>query len=126
LKPIYFNTLVDFNKSLVKNASVLVLIISDKFLYDRKSTTNQFNAGAAWQNIALQAYDMRLVIHGISGFDYNKIRINLNVPENYNIIASFVIGKPASKEKLSKELQEKEIISNRKELSEIIVEGKFK
>lgn len=113
---LFFEPLIDFNKSWVINGSVLVVITSDQFLFDRKSETNQFDAGASWQNMALQAYDMGLVIHGMSGFDYNKIRSNLDIPESYDVLAMFVVGKPASKDVLPKDLQEKEVISDRKDL----------
>jgi len=123
---IFYNTFVEFNKSWINNASVLVLIVSNKILFDKDSPTNQFDAGAAWENMALQAYSMKLVIHGMSGFDYDKARTDLEVPNTYDVLAMFAIGKPAPKKTLSKELKKKEIKSDRKPLSEIIVEGKFK
>jgi hypothetical protein len=48
--------MVDFNKSWKKNAAVLVIIISRKnFEHDEESSvTHQFDAGAAWENLALQ------------------------------------------------------------------------
>ena len=51
-----FSLMVDFNKSWAKNAAVLVVVISRKnFEHDGKpSVTHQFDAGAAWENLALQ------------------------------------------------------------------------
>jgi len=123
---LFFDTLVDFNKEWAKNSSVLVLIISDKFIFDRESNVNKFDAGAAWENMALQASSMGLVVHGMSGFDYNKIRNNLNIPEDYDIVIIFAIGKKGSINNLSKEFQEREKISKRKDLSEIVIKGKYK
>jgi nitroreductase len=54
-----FDLLVDANKRWVKNAAVLILAISKKeFEYDGRaiaSVTHQFDTGAAWENLALEA-----------------------------------------------------------------------
>jgi len=123
---LFFNHLVDFNKSWVKNASALVILISNKAPGGYASPTNQFDAGAAWENLALEASNQKLVAHGMIGFDFAKVRETLNIPEDYDILAMIAIGKPGKKSELTKELRQKEIISDRKKLSEIIVEGKFK
>ena len=122
-----FNLLVDFNKSWVKNGSVLVVIISRKnFEHNEKpSITHQFDAGAAWENLALQATYQGLVVHGMEGFDYERARRDLKIPENYDVMAMAVIGKQAARETLPQELQEREVLSDRKPLDKIIMEGYF-
>lgn len=122
-----FNLLIEFNQMWAKNAATLVVIISRKrFEYnDKPSITHSFDTGAAWQNLALQGSINNLVIHGMSGFDYEKAREILKIPDNYEVEAMFAVGKPGNKEDLPKELQEKEIISDRKKISEIAFEGKF-
>jgi nitroreductase len=122
-----FNLLVDFNKSWVKNASALVLIISRKtFEYNKKpSPTHSFDTGAAWQNIALQGSLKDLVIHGMSGFDYEKAKKQFKISDEYSVEAMFSVGIKANKETLPKELQDKELISDRKPISEIAFEGEF-
>ena len=54
---VFFNLLVEGNKIWAKNAAVLVVIISRKnFEHNGKpSITHQFDAGAAWENLALEA-----------------------------------------------------------------------
>jgi len=123
---LFFEPLVDFNKLWVVNASALILIVSDKYLNGKLSNTNQFDAGAAAQNIALQASYMGLVCHAMSGFDFKKVRQNLNIPDTYDILAMLAIGKTSNKDILDPELKDKEVISQRKELSDISKEGKFK
>lgn len=61
----------------------------------------------------------------MQGFDYEKARRELNVPDDYEVMAMVAIGKRASREKLSPELQKNEAPNDRKPLSEIIMEGKF-
>jgi len=122
-----FSLLADGNKSWCANASVLVVIVSKKtFDYNGKpSITHQFDAGAAWENLALQAATQGLVTHAMQGFDYEQAKRELNVPDDYEVMAMVAIGKRASREKLSPELQKKETPNDRKPLSEIIMEGKF-
>jgi nitroreductase len=123
-----FNLMVDFNKSWAKNAAVLLVIISRKnFEQDEKpSVTHQFDAGAAWENLALQGETQGFVTHGMQGFDYDKARRDLSVPNTFDVMAMVAIGKPAPKEVLPPDVQKREQASDRKPLSEIIMEGHFR
>ena len=123
-----FSLMVDFNKSWAKNAAALVVIISRKNFEhdDTPSVTHQFDAGAAWENLALQGETQGLVTHGMQGFDYDKARRDLSIPDTFDVMAMVAIGKPAPKEILPTEVQQREQASDRKPLAEIIMEGKFK
>jgi len=123
---LFFQPLVDFNKLWVNNASVIILIVADKMFNGKEEIINIFDSGAAMENMALQAKDMDLVAHAMSGFDSQKLRDNLDIPENYHVLAMLAVGKKGKIEDLPKELQDKEVVSSRKELSEIVVRGKFK
>ena len=111
-----FSLMVDFNKSWAKNAAVLVVVISRKnFEHDGKpSVTHQFDAGAAWENLALQGETQGLVTHGMQGFDYEKARRDLSVPDIFDVMAMVAIGKPAPKEILPTDVQQREQASDRK------------
>lgn len=123
-----FDLMVDFNKSWAKNAAALVVIISRKNFEhdDTPSVTHQFDAGAAWENLALQGETQGLVTHGMQGFNYDKARRDLSIPDTFDVMAMVAIGKPAPKEVLPAEVQQREQASDRKPLAEIIMEGKFK
>lgn len=123
----FFDFLVPFNQEWAKDAAVLVVIISAKnFDYnDKPSRTHSFDTGSAWQNLALQGSSMGLVVHGMEGFDYDRARKELNVPDNYTIEAMCAIGRPGKKEDLPEQMQEKETPSGRKPVSEFIFEGTF-
>lgn len=122
-----FDLLVDFNKQWCVNASVLVVIVSRKtFEHNGKpSFTHQFDAGAAWQNLAIQATSIGLATHAMQGFDYDRAKKDLGVPDEFEVVAMVAIGKKAPKERLPTELQQREIPSDRKPISEIVMEGKF-
>jgi uncharacterized protein (UPF0128 family) len=62
----------------------------------------------------------------MQGFDYEKARIVLEVPDKFDIMAMIAVGKGGPKEYLSEELQSKEIPNDRKPLQEIVMECKFR
>jgi len=123
-----FNLMASINQTWAKNAAVLVVIVSRKnFEFNEKpSITHQFDSGSAWENLALQAETQQLVTHGMQGFDYEKARKDLSIPDNFDVMAMVAIGKPAPKEILPSQLQQKEEPSDRKPLSELIMEGRFR
>ncbi len=123
-----FGLLVDFNKQWCKNAAVLVVIVARKTFEhnNQPAPTHAFDAGAAWENLALEASDRGLVAHGMEGFDYEAARKELAIPNDYAVLAMCAIGKRGKKEDLSQQMQEREFPSDRKQLSEIVMQGEFK
>ena len=122
-----FNLMIPFNQGWAKNAAVLVVVVS-RNLFERNnkpSPTHSFDTGAAWMSLALQASTMGLVAHGMEGFDYDKARVDLNIPNAYTVEAMIAIGKPVPFDALPTELQKKEVPSKRKSIEEFIFEGKF-
>lgn len=125
--PVFFDLLIAGNQSWAKNAAVLIVIVS-KTTLDRDGSpapTHSFDAGAAWENLALQAMMRGLVAHGMQGFDSDKARQVLQVPEEYTVEAMVALGKPGKKEDLPERLQQREVPSGRKKLAEIVFEGSF-
>jgi nitroreductase len=123
-----FVLLAEPNKVWAKDAALLVVVLSNKnFEYNGKfSITHQYDAGAAWENLALEASTRGLVAHGMQGFDYEKTRENLEIPEDFDVMAMIAIGKRGPKENLPPTLQEKENPTDRKPLNEIVMEGSFR
>ena len=123
-----YSLMVEGNKIWAKNASVLVVVVSRKdFEYNEKpARTYQFDAGSAWENLALEATSRGLATHAMQGFDYDKAKIDLEVPENFDVMAMIAIGKKGQKESLPSNLQKNEYPSDRKPLEEIVMEGRFK
>ncbi len=123
----FFDLMVEFNQSWTKHAAVLVVVVSRKTFEsnDQAAPTHSFDAGAAWQNLALQGSTMGLVVHGMQGFDYEKARAVLNIPEHFQVDAMIAVGKPGKREDLPEDLQEREQPSDRKPVAEIAIEGGF-
>jgi nitroreductase len=124
----FFDLLVDANKAWAKNAAVLVVLISRKlFDYDNEpSVTHSYDCGAAWENFALQGFHQGLVVHGMQGFDYDRARKDLAIPEEFQVEAMAAVGKSGPKELLPEKLQARESPSDRRKLSESVFEGPFK
>jgi nitroreductase len=123
-----FNLLGEFNQVWAANAAALLVLIS-KTTFDHNGEpciTHSFDTGAAWENLALQGALKGLVIHGMQGFDYERAKKDLDVPEGYKVEAMAVIGKPGRWEDLPEKLREREFPSDRRKLSETAFEGSFK
>jgi hypothetical protein len=67
-----------------------------------------------------------LELHGMQGFDFERARADLEVPDNFDVMAIIAIGKKGPKDNLPPQLQEREYPTNRKPLTEIVMEGQFR
>jgi nitroreductase len=126
--PMFFDLLVASNKSWAKNAAALVVFLSRKtFDHDGEpSRTHSYDTGAAWENFALQGWRQGLVVHGMEGFDYERARAQLRIPEEFQVEAMAAVGKSGPKELLPEKLQKREVPNDRRKLSQSICEGPFR
>src|SRR3989344_1151022 len=124
----FFSLLSEGNKPWNEKAAVLVVIVSKKTFdhNNQPSRTHSFDTGAAWENLALEGARRGLVVHGMQGFDYEKAKDVLKVPDDYEIEAMIAIGKRGKKEALPEKIQALEQPNDRKPLNEIAFEGKFR
>src|SRR6266700_1477015 len=77
----FFDLMVPQNQEWTKNAAMLIVFIS-KTTFDFNSKpypTHSFDTGAAWENLALQAWLKGYVAHGMQGFDYEKAKSALKI-----------------------------------------------
>jgi nitroreductase len=125
--PVFLGLLVEGNKAWAKSAGVLVVFISRKtFEHNGEpSVTHSYDTGAAWENFALQGFRQGLVVHGMEGFDYERARAELRIPEEFQVEAMAAVGRPGAKESLPPKLQERESPNDRRKLTESIREGPF-
>jgi nitroreductase len=122
-----FSLLMEGNQAWCKNAAALVVIVSSTlFEYNGKPyRTHSYDTGAAWATLALQGSLKGLVVHGMAGFYYDRARTELGIPDDYNVEAMCAIGRPGNKDDLSESLREREVVSPRKPVAEITMEGTF-
>ncbi len=125
--PTFLGLLVEANKVWAEQAGALVVFISRRdFEHNGKpSLTHSYDCGAAWQNFALQGFSQGLVVHGMQGFDYDRARTELKIPDEFQIEAMAAVGHPAAKETLPEKLQKAESPNGRRKISESICAGPF-
>eukprot|EP00919_Chromeraceae_sp_WS-2016_P051504 GHVR01122105.1.p1 GENE.GHVR01122105.1~~GHVR01122105.1.p1 ORF type:complete len:216 (+),score=27.62 GHVR01122105.1:30-650(+) len=114
--------LVPQNQQWNKNASVLVLVISKKH-YDmnkKLSNTNSLDTGASWENLAIQGLSLGLVVHGMSGFDFDKAKQVCDISDNFKVEMMISIGEKGELSSVPEAMQNYENPSGRKPLSELI------
>src|SRR5206468_6093788 len=123
----FFALLMPPNQVWCKRASVLFVVLSKKtFAKNGKpNPVHTFDAGASFENLALQGTAMGLVVHGMAGFEREKARRDLGVPDDFEVEAMIAVGHPGSLDDLPPELREREKPSERKKVSEFAREGKF-
>lgn len=124
--PLFFDLLVDSNKAWCARAAALVVVVSKTTFGSGKACrTHSYDSGAAWMSLALQGSMMGLVVHGMQGFDYDRARIELAVPEEFQVEAMAAIGRPGRIEDLPEQLQAREMPNERRPLVESVCEGPF-
>ena len=123
----FVDLLAPANQEWAKDAAVLVVVVSRKTFErnNKPSITHAFDAGAAWENLALEATRRGLVTHGMEGFDYGRAKTELGIPDDFEVNAMIAIGKRGPKEKLSERTRAMEQPNDRKPLKEILFQGAF-
>ncbi len=127
----FFDLLGERNKLWAKNASALVVLASKTTMVPPGQTepipshSHSHDAGAAWENLSLQAVKSGWHTHGMVGFDMERARNVLKIPGEYRIEQIFAIGKRGDKSTLPEAMQTLEQPNARKPLAETVFEGGF-
>jgi Nitroreductase len=123
----FFDLLVEGNQAWCHRAALLVLIAAKRTftLNGKPNSVHLFDCGCAFENLAIQGTAMGLIVHAMAGYDPDKARISLRLPDDYVPAAMFAAGRPGNPEELPEGFRETEIPSGRKSLEEITCEGPF-
>lgn len=114
------------NVTWCKKAPVLIALLSKTDNENGSpNPTHAFDTGTSWGFLALEAYRKGLITHAMGGFDRDKAKEVLSIPENYTVHAIVALGYHGEKELLDEPYRGREEPSNRKELHELLSEGKF-
>ena len=128
--PRFFQLLSVGNQVWAAKTSALIVLVSKTTMVRRgesepvASYTHSFDAGAAWENFALQATISGWHAHGIGGFDRERAREVLNVPDDHRVEAAIAVGRRAS-QAAAQDGRQPERPNGRKPLAEITHEGGF-
>lgn len=120
--------LVDANRAWAVKAPLLMLSIA-RTTFTRNDKPNRHayhDVGLALGNLVLQATALGLVVHQMAGFDVERARKELELPEAYDPVAMIALGHPGDPADLSDELRERELAPRtRKPLAELVFGGSF-
>jgi nitroreductase len=119
----FLDLLVEGNQLWAKNASLLGFVVVKKS-FTRNEKPNayaEFDAGAAWLAMTLQARRMGLYTHGMGGIKHAEVAEYLGLDEDHKVVCGFAIGVATDADTLPEELAAKEKPSTRRPLSEILV-----
>ena len=114
--------LKESNQLWAKNAGTIGFLVSRRFFKtkDRENQLADFDCGASWMALTIQARFLGYFTHGMGGIYREKVEKLLKLDgTKYKVIMGFALGKIAPKNLLPAELQEKENPSSR-EMLEVI------
>ena len=127
----FLSFLVEFNQSWAKNAAALIVLVSSSTMLPPgkdspvPSHSHSMDAGAAWENFALQATLSGWHAHGMVGFDIERAFAELNVPQGYRVEQLFAVGRRGDKSLLPDAVAAREMPSERLPMAQLAFEGSF-
>ena len=123
----YLALLVDANQAWARNASVIGFLVGrSRFRRnDKPNDFSEFDCGAAWMSLCLQARAEGLYTHGMAGIDKPGIADYLGLETNADkVIMGFAIGRIGDPADLEEGMRERELPSPRLSLDEIWLAGR--
>lgn len=118
----YLNLLNASNQTWAKNAAVLGFVVSRQhFRHNGKPNAHaDFDTGAAWMALTLQAHQLGYHAHGMAGVNYEAVYAYLGLDqETFRVICGFALGLRGDPATLTPEQQVKEKPSGRVPLDEV-------
>lgn len=118
----YLELLAPANQAWAKNAAVLGFVVSRQH-FRRNGKLNahaDFDSGAAWMALALQAHHLGYHAHGMAGVNFDGAYDYLDLDrEKFRVICAFALGRRGDPSVLTPEQQANEQPSGRVPLEEV-------
>ncbi len=117
--PLFLGLLVEANRAWAKETGLLLFVFSrTTFVRNGKpNLVHAFDAGAAVQNLALQATKLGLLAHAMGGIDRHGVLDQLHVPDGFDVHCAVAVGHPDPSDEIEP--------SGRKPLDAVAREGVF-
>jgi nitroreductase len=124
-RPLFDSVLMPGNRAWAEKAPLVGFIYANTRTPDgREPRTAQFDTGAAWMALALQARALGLYTHAMAGIDMQAAHDRLGVDaEHYTVMCGFAAGRIGPPDALPGELREREQPNDRKPLADIAHRG---
>jgi nitroreductase len=123
-----FESLLDMNKRWAKNAPVLIVSLAKKnFTRDgRENFHFLYDTGQAVANLVFQATHEGLYTHQMGGFNFEVLKYNFTIPEEFYIVTVIAVGYLGKPEILDDDLKSRELADReRKDIGEIFYVDRF-
>lgn len=106
-----FGTLVEWNQKWSKNAPVLILNLAKKtFTHNNtQNVTFKYDLGQAVGFMSLEAVNLGLVSHQMTGFDASKAANLFEVPDDFQVVSVMAVGYQGETDELPEEFAKIEI-----------------
>lgn len=117
--------LVEFNAGWAQHAPVMALSVAHLKTRDGKpNRVALHDVGSATAQLTFEANARGLLVHQMAGFDAQKARQVLAIPEDWEPVAAMAIGYPGDPHKLPDKLRERELAPrSRKPTAEFVMTG---
>lgn len=111
-----------------KNAPVLIAVISkmEEERFGGNNPAHAFDTGTAWGFLSLEAARKGLITHAMGGFNKEKAKEALSIPNGYQVHAIVALGYQGEKSSLEEAYQKREVPSPRNEVETFVSEGVFR
>jgi len=125
----FFDLILPGNQKWVKDTgAILFLASSEKMKVGdalKPSASHSFDAGAAWQSLALQATQQGWHAHAMGGFDRERAPEVLRLPADHQIEAAIAIGRKTPHDSLTEEERERGKPNGRRPVTDFAFQGGF-
>ena len=115
--------LVDGNRKWAQNAAALVIAFT-KTSFQRNGKPNphaRYDLGLAMANLTVQATSFGFSVHQMAGFDLDRARTELGMPDGFEPVVAAAIGTASGVDSLTEDLRAREISTRwRKPLAELV------
>lgn len=122
------DALVPFNQAWAGKAPVLIIMAAKK-TFSHNGAPNYYalhDAGQALAYLMLEATALGLYTHAMAGFDHEKARKAIGLPDDYDLAAAVVVGHLGDPAALTVQMRDSESAKReRKPLSEVAFGSRF-
>ncbi len=121
-----FESLNESNKIWAQRAPLLILsLVRKNFIRnDQPNGSAKYDLGAANAFLSLQATHLGLNVHQMGGYDRQRAKENLNVPDSFELGILMAIGYPGDPEILPEHLKQRELAPRHRFVKEEFVMNK--
>ncbi|MBX7124723.1 MAG: nitroreductase family protein [Cyclobacteriaceae bacterium] len=106
-----FQSINESNQIWAKNAPLLIMSMTRK-TFTRYGVPNEYahyDLGAANSFLSLQAVELGLQVRQMAGYSTERMRHNLNIPDDYDLGALIAVGYPGNPDELPEKLRLREL-----------------